>query len=88
MVGDRLLILSLCHRKPNGLTSIDTLACWVKQMMIAAGIDSTVFQPHSCQAASTSKANSAGVPLHEILRAGQWSQDSTFFTAKDSYSQQ
>ena len=71
--------LFLCHRKPNGPASIDTLAHWVKQTMIAAGIDTTIFHPHSCRAASTSKANAAGVPLHQILRAGQWSQESTFF---------
>ena len=51
----------------------------VKQTMIVAGIVTTVFQRHSCQAASTSKANSAGVLSQEILRAGQWSQESTFF---------
>ena len=64
---------------PNAPATIDTLARWVKQSMIAAGIDTTIFHPHSCQAASTSKANAAGVPLHQILRAGQWSQESTFF---------
>ena len=69
----------LCHRKPNAPATIDTLARWVKQSMIAAGIDTTIFHPHSCRAASTSKANAAGVPLHQILRAGQWSQESTFF---------
>ena len=69
----------LCHRKPNAPATINTLARWVKQSMIAAGIDTTIFHPHSCRAASTSKANAAGVPLHQILRAGQWSQESTFF---------
>ena len=29
----------LCHRKPNAPATIDTLACWVKQSMIAAGIN-------------------------------------------------
>ena len=59
--------LFLCHRKPNGPASIDTLAPWVKQTMIAAGINTNIFHPHSCRAASTSTANAAGVPLHRIL---------------------
>ena len=71
--------LFVCHRKPNGPASIDTLARWVKQTMIAAGIDTTIFHLHSCRAALTSKTDAAGVPLHQILRAGQWSQESTFF---------
>ena len=35
----------LCHRKPNAPATIDTLARWVKQSMIAAGIDTTSFIP-------------------------------------------
>ena len=37
--------------------------------MIAAGIDTTAFTAHSTQRAATSKANSDGVPMLEIMKA-------------------
>ena len=37
-----------------------SLERWVKQPMIAAGIDTSSSQPHSCGVASTSNAKSAG----------------------------
>ena len=44
-----------------------------------SGVDTDTFTTHSCRSASTSKAMSSGVALDVILKAGQWSVDSTFY---------
>ena len=67
------------HRKPNQPASVDTLARWVKETMHLSGIDTSIFKAHSCRSASSSKA-SLSVSLESILKAGQWSQHSTFYT--------
>ena len=46
--------------------------------MKAAGIDTTVFKPHSMRAAATSAAKAANVPLQEIMNTAGWRSDSTF----------
>ena len=68
-----------CHRKPYGPASCDTLSRWVKDTLQLAGIDTGRFKAHSCRAASTSKANSKGLPLKHILMAGQWSKKTNFY---------
>ena len=46
--------------------------------MKAAGIDTTVFKPHSMRAAATSAAKAANVPLQEIMNTAGWHSNSTF----------
>ena len=53
---------------------------WVKDVLTKAGVDTAKFGPGSTRAATTSKAQHAGVPLQEILKAGGWSRTSTFQT--------
>ena len=43
-----------------------------------AGIDITVFTPHSTRAASTSKANNLGLSIKDIAKAAGWKGGSTF----------
>ena len=45
---------------------------------INAGVDTTVFKPHSCRSASVSKAKVNGVPTSVILEKGCWKRESTF----------
>ena len=47
-------------------------------MMIGAGIDVTIFGPHSVRAAATSKASEKSVPISEILKTAGWSNVGTF----------
>ena len=61
------------HGKPHA-ASKDTLAQWIKDVMSKSGVDTTVFNPHSCRS-----AKSLGVPLHKILKSGQWATESTFY---------
>ena len=69
----------LCYRKPHGPTIKDTLARWIRSVLKLSGVDMDTFTVHSCRSASTSKAMSSGVALDVILKAGQWSADSTFY---------
>ena len=43
--------------------------------MQKAGVDTTIFKPHSTRAASTSKARSCNVSLPVIMKAASWSSD-------------
>ena len=65
----------LCYRNPHGPATSYTIAGWVKTALKNSGIDQT-FSAHSCRAASTSKAMSAGVSL---LNAAQWAKESLFY---------
>ena len=71
--------LIVCYRKPHGPATKDTIARWVKSMLHLCGVDVNTFAAHSCRSASSSKARSAGVKLETILKAGQWSKESTFY---------
>ncbi|KAI8518391.1 hypothetical protein Bbelb_044080 [Branchiostoma belcheri] len=50
-----------------------TLARWVK-----SGVDTATFSAHFTRGASTSAATAAGVSLHSIMNAADWSRESTF----------
>lgn len=63
---------------PHSPISRDTLSRWMKLTMQAAGIDVSVFSPHSVRAAATSAAYKAYVPLETILRTAGWARESTF----------
>ena len=47
-------------------------------MLKQAGIDTSEFGAHSTQAASSSAAKLAGVPIMDILSTGGWSSERTF----------
>ena len=69
---------TLCHVKPNGPASKDTISRWLKQVMTAAGIDTSIFKPHSTRSAATSAAKVADVPLDEIMATAGWRSSSVF----------
>lgn len=72
--------LLISYRKPHGKVSKDTVARWVKNTMRAAGVDVSVFKPHSTRAVSTSTAQNADVPIANILAAAGWTSEKTFQT--------
>ena len=43
-----------------------------------AGINTSVFKPHSTGGAATSAAKDANVPIREIMNTAGWRSDSTF----------
>ena len=70
--------LFLSVRKPHKPVKAATIGHWLKNVMKEAGIDTKVFSAHSTRGASTSKARTVGVSTADILRAANWSSDSTF----------
>ena len=62
---DKQLIISYAY--PNKPVKSATVARYIKLFLMDAGIDITVFTPHSTRAASTSKANNLGC-LSRILQ--------------------
>ena len=53
--------LLLCHTMPYGAPSKDTIGRLIKTVMMQAGIDTSVFKPHSTRSAATSAAKAAKV---------------------------
>lgn len=72
--------LLLCHTKPHSPASKDTISRWLKQVMSNAGLDISIFKPHSTRSASTSAAKLANVPLDEIMATAGWRSNSVFAT--------
>lgn len=79
----RHLRADTCHQlfvatqKPHQAVSRATISRWVKQLLVCAGIDMTIFKPHSTRSASTSKA-ATKVSLDTVLRTAGWRSDCTF----------
>ena len=61
-----------------GPASKDTMSRWLKQVMSAAGLDTSIFTPHSTRSAATSAAKVADVPLDEIMATACWRSSSVF----------
>ena len=74
--GQTSLLIS--YRKPHKRVSKDTIARWIKTVLLNAGIDMSIFTPHSTRVAASSAASKASVPLHTILKTAGWSRESTF----------
>ena len=73
--GNKLLI---SYVKPHHAITKDTVARWLKVVMIRSGINVKVFGPHSVRTAASSKASEKCVPIKEILQTGGWSNVGTF----------
>lgn len=69
--------LFVSWKAPHKGISRDTLRRWTRTCLIKAGIDMSIFAPHSTRAASTSKAV-GHVPLKTILKTAGWRRRSTF----------
>ena len=70
--------LMITYGRPHVEAYSGTLSRWIKGELSNAGIDVTIFQAHSCRAASTSKARQQGIKISEILKRGCWSRKNTF----------
>ena len=60
--------------KPHRAVTSSTIARWLKEVMAAAGIDTSTFKAHSARGASTSTASMQGVTTQDILSAADWSR--------------
>ncbi|XP_046546323.1 uncharacterized protein LOC124256363 [Haliotis rubra] len=70
--------LFITTTKPHRRASKDTISRWVKTVIRTAGIDMTVFAPHSIRSASTSSACRHRVPLKTILQTAGWKSNCVF----------
>ena len=70
--------LLLSYIKPHKPVAKDTVARWCSEIMLKAGIDTSVFAPHSLRGASSSSAARNGCTMKQILQAGGWSREETF----------
>ena len=68
--------LLLCYQQPHGPATKDTIARWLKTVLIHAGI--TSFAPHSLRGASSSAMLKSVVAVQDILKDAGWSEVSTF----------
>ena len=75
-----ILIVPPHYAKPHRGVSKDTISRWIRTVMQKAGVDITVFKPHTTRAASTSKDRSCNVSLPAVLKAASWSSDCVFNT--------
>ena len=72
---DGQLFISWASKRP---VSRQTLARWLKTVLDLAGIDTSTFKSHSYRGAGLSKAFQRGASLHEIVKAGNWSNPNIF----------
>ena len=79
LTTDQLIIF---HRKPFEGASIDIMRRWIKDIFIVNNIVN-YFPPHSCRAASSSKAKSIAVNIDEIIRRDCWKNRKNFFKFYD-----
>ena len=70
--------LLLSYMKPFKPVSRDTISRWMKMVLRYAGINTSMFKPHSTRAASCSKANAKSIPVESIMKAAGWSSENTF----------
>ena len=73
----------ITYSKPHKEAFSDTLSRWIKGKLSNAWIAVTIFQAHSCRAASTSKTRQQGMKMSEILKRGCWSKENTFIKFYD-----
>ena len=64
--------------KPHLPVTSSTIARWLKKVISDAGIDTNIFKAHSVRSAATSAAANQGVTTEEILKAADWSTESSF----------
>ena len=70
--------LLISYVKPYKPVTVLTVSRWIKSVLKEAGVDMTIFTPHSTRAASTSVVAHNSVPIGTILKTAGWVQESTF----------
>ena len=74
--GESRLFLALI--KPYKAVTSSTIARWLKSLLEAAGIDTSVFTAHSVRGASASAPANMGITTNDILKAADWNSESVF----------
>ena len=64
--------------RPHKPVTTSTVGRWIKSVLSSAGIDTSVFKAHSVRGASVTNAYIKGVPVADILRTADWTNERTF----------
>ena len=70
--------LFLGFSTPHNPVVTCTISRWLKELMGAAGIDTSVYKGHSVRGAATSKAKTLGLSSAQIIARANWSRVETF----------
>ena len=65
------------YRKPHSAVTTQTIARWIKTILVRSGIDLSIFKPCSTRSAAASKA-SLKLQTGTILKTIGWSNEKTF----------
>ena len=76
--ADKHTKLFLSTIEPHQPVVKSTVSGWIKDVLSASGIDTSIFTAHSTRSASTSKAKAMGLSVEDILKRGHWSGQSTW----------
>lgn len=74
--GQKYLFIS--YAKPFRAVSKSSIARWIRTVMASAGIDLSIFTPHSLRSVATSTAKRKNVSMKTIVDTAGWSNSSTF----------
>lgn len=69
----------LTYKKPHRPASKQTLSRWVRDILGASGIDTSIFKAHSTRHAVTSAALRKGVSVQAIKKTAGWTESSKTF---------
>jgi len=70
--------LLLSFISPHKAESTSTISRWIVEVLKLSGIDTDSFKAHSTRSAVASKAKKLGISTKEIIKRGNWSNESTF----------
>ena len=61
-----------------------TISRWIREVLVRAGIDMSLFGPGSTRGASASAASRRGASASQIMKAGNWTNLGTFQRTVDT----
>ncbi|KAK3889264.1 hypothetical protein Pcinc_006829 [Petrolisthes cinctipes] len=75
-------VFNLRPSKPSTIkphkVSKDTIARWIRRMLVMSGVDTTKYSAGSVRPAAASKAKARAVPITFIMAKAGWSSEATF----------
>ena len=71
--------LLVSYIKPHNKITSSSIARWIKSLLEAAGVDTSIFSAHSVRGASSSTAANMGITTNDILKAGSESVFHKFY---------
>ena len=76
--GGEIKSLFITQVRPFKPASKDTIARWIRETLSKAGIDTSIFSPHSIRSAASSTAKKGPVSINTILKTEGWRSTKAF----------